>query len=73
MSSGMMELRIDKTKAYVISKGRLPKDFEELIEWLNEFAEFERKCSLNMYEAYREHLATCNRPMIIYKYEDVNT
>lgn len=69
MNEGWMqpELRIviDKATAYTISKGRMPKDVHELREWLREFAEFEMKCYEAVETAYREHLNSCTRPIIV--------
>ena len=62
-------LRIEHDKhaarAFVATKERLPKDRNELGEWLLEFTrEYWR-----MYEAlqcdYEQHLMTCNRPIMI--------
>ena len=64
---GMLEFKIDRTKAYVIHKGRLPKDAGELYEWLNEFTEITQRHLDLIEQAYKEHLAICVRPVIITK------
>lgn len=61
----MLRIEINPARAYVIHKGRLPKDANELMEWLNEFAEWENKRSDAIMRAYKEHMEICQRPMII--------
>jgi hypothetical protein len=64
---GMLVLRwqLDAARAYTISKGRMPKDVHELREWLREFAEFETKRLDAAMKAYEDHMAVCNRPLLI--------
>lgn len=61
----MLELRVDKAKMYTIHKGRMPKDVHELREWLREFAELESKFNEALMKAYKAHMETCNRPIIM--------
>ena len=60
-----MELRIDKATAYTISKGRMPWDVFELRDWLREYAAFEVESTRRAIEAYEQHMAVCNRPIMI--------
>lgn len=54
---GMLELNIDRTRAYVIHKGRLPKDAAELYEWLNEFTEYLRAENALLYRMVKDYAA----------------
>jgi leucyl-tRNA synthetase len=66
---GMLEFKIDRTRAYVMHKGRLPKDANELVEWLDEYTEFLQR-SLKLTESVlKEHMNSCTRPIIIPRQE----
>ena len=65
MNELVMRLTIDPARAYVIHKGRLPKDAGELMEWLNEYADWQRKSADAILRAYEDHMANCTRPLII--------
>lgn len=69
MMNPILKLALDPAKMYVVSKGRLPKDAKELVEWLNEFADFETKRCDSVIQAYQDHMNVCNRPIIIKKGE----
>jgi hypothetical protein len=60
-----MEVTIDKATAYTIHKGHMPKDVHELREWLREFVELESKFNEALMDAYKAHMTTCNRPLIM--------
>lgn len=65
MSKLIMELRIDAAQAYVIHKGRMPRDVHELKEWLREFAKYESDRAERMEQVMREHMNVCNRPLSV--------
>lgn len=64
MANAILKFSINPARVYVTSKGRLPKDATELMEWLNEFADFEtRRCDAIL-QVYQEHMNLCTQPII---------
>lgn len=58
-------LEVDSARMYVVHKGRLPKDAQELVEWLREYGEFETRRLQAIEAAFKEHLDACNRPFLL--------
>ena len=51
--------------AFIRFKGRLPSNADEFVEWLIEYDEHLQSQLRIMEKTFREHMETCNRPVIL--------
>lgn len=61
----MSSLAERSARMFVDSKGRMPKDFLELVGWLLEYNQDLAKILDFLMKNYEEHLGLCTRPIII--------